>query len=436
MINEGLSDSSMDRQRFDFQPFKAWLNWCLAVLFVILVFSFQTGYAITNLGMQADLSLSVAQIGLIGSIYTWAFALTQILSGSILDRLGIRWVLPSAAAIVSIGGLIFAHASSLEALIAGQVLMAIGGSFGFIGAGYTGGAWFGALKYGLMFSWVQFVSSMSALAGQRILGQLVTRIAWQEILASMAWAGLVLSLFMFILMRNPLSRNQSKTHWPGGFGFLRSVFSALHEVLSIRGSWINALISGASFGSMLALGIVWGPKFLVATGMSQTDAFTASSTMWAGLALGAPAFIWFSETLRSRKWPLLIGCALQLLTIEAVMFLSDVSPLTATVIFFIWGFMAAASMLNFAVGADLVREELTGTSAAVVNAVQFITAGLIMAIPGWILSRLTSDRMADAVSSGLQNTYFDHQLALLIFPGSLSVALLLFPFFHETHPRA
>ena len=44
----------------------------------------------------------------------------------------------------------------------------------------------------------------------------------------------------------------------------------------------------------------------------------------------------------------------------------------ASIIFFLWGFMAGASMLPYAIAAELVPPSLIGTSAAIVNAVQFI----------------------------------------------------------------
>ena len=64
----------------------------------------------------------------------------------------------------------------------GQVLMALGASFGFVGAGFVGGRWFGAIKYGLMFAWVQFVASLSAIFGQKILGNLIETASWSDIL--------------------------------------------------------------------------------------------------------------------------------------------------------------------------------------------------------------------------------------------------------------
>ena len=66
---------------------QAWVNWSVSVLFVVLVFTLQTGYAITNVSVAKDLSLSMAQVGFIGTIYTFVFAITQLVSGSILEIL-------------------------------------------------------------------------------------------------------------------------------------------------------------------------------------------------------------------------------------------------------------------------------------------------------------------------------------------------------------
>ena len=181
---------------------QAWLNWTLAVAFVVFVFTFQTGYAITNVDMTAKLSLTVVQVGIIGSIYTWAFAIAQFASGSILDRLGMRWVIPIACSVVTLGGFVFANATGTGMLIAGQMLMAIGGSFGFVGAGFVGGKWFGPAKYGLMFAWVQFVASFAAILGQNVLGDLAAMYSWDQLLNGLSFVGLVVTILLFVLMRS------------------------------------------------------------------------------------------------------------------------------------------------------------------------------------------------------------------------------------------
>lgn len=81
--------------------------WSIAVSFVLLVFALQTGYAITNVYVADDLGLTLVQVGVIGSIYTWVFAIAQFASGSVLDRIGARRVLPVAASLMTLGA--FSH---------------------------------------------------------------------------------------------------------------------------------------------------------------------------------------------------------------------------------------------------------------------------------------------------------------------------------------
>jgi len=416
---------------------QAWLNWTLAVAFVVFVFTFQTGYAITNVDMTAKLSLTVVQVGIIGSIYTWAFAIAQFASGSILDRLGMRWVIPIACSVVTLGGFVFANATGTGMLIAGQMLMAIGGSFGFVGAGFVGGKWFGPAKYGLMFAWVQFVASFAALLGQNVLGDLAAMYSWDQLLNGLSFVGLVVTILLFVLMRSPPTEEKAEP-WQGVESFVKSLVEHINDVCAISDSWINALIGGATFGSMLALGVVWGPRFLVAGGMEQSEAFGVSAMMWLGLAIGAPIFAWVSDRMRKRRLPMAMGCFLQLLAILYIIANPGMSVQGASIAFFIWGFMAGGSMLNFPIGAELVKPSLVGTSAAVVNAVQFIVGGILMAIPGQVLSgsgpiaRFAGITTEKAI---LNPTISDYQWAIAVIPLALCGALLLFIFLRETYPE-
>ena len=415
----------------------AWLNWTLGVAFIVFVFTFQTGYAVTNVAITSDLKLSVVQVGFIGSIYTWAFAIAQFASGSILDRLGIR-VLPIAAAVVTAGGFLFAYATNAYMLIAAQVLMALGGSFGFVGAGFVGGRWFGPLKYGFMFALVQFFASLSAIVGQKTLGSLVLTYAWSDVLLMLSYLGLAITVAMFLFMRNPkLSATDATPEWEGISKFVDNLLHDINEVAASRDAWVNSLIGGATFGSMLALGVVWGPRYLIALGFGELEAYAASSMMWLGLAIGAPIFGWISDQIRKRKLPMAAGCLGQLVVIMFIMSTDTIEPTLANILFFLWGFMAGGSILNFPIGADIVPPRLIGSSAAVVNAVQFICGGIIMAIPGHVLSGSgLIARVAHIAPDQTAFTAVDYQWALAVIPFSLVVALVLFLFLNETYPQS
>ena len=198
-------------------PVPAWTNWVLGTAFAILVFVIQTGYAVTNISVAQDLSLTTAQIGLVGSTYTWALATSLFLGGSLLDRLGARHVLPGACLLVTVGAFLFATAGSITMLVAGQLLLGIGGCFGFIGAGFVGRQWFDAARYGLLFGLVQLCCCLAALVSQRVLGSLVPDFSWNTLVAGMAWAALALTLSSLVTPgRGPWGATETRWSraWP------------------------------------------------------------------------------------------------------------------------------------------------------------------------------------------------------------------------------
>jgi MFS family permease len=318
------------------------------------------------------------------------------------------------------------------------MLLAVGASFGFIGAGFVGGQWFEPIKYGFMFSLVQFVASLSAIAGQRILSALIENLAWDQLINGLGFIGVAISLLMFLFLREP-EKYSSSHKWEGLKSFADSLLDSLAKVTSIRDTWINALIGGATMGTMLGLGVIWGPRALMAGGMEPGDAFAVSSLAWAGLAFGAPAFAWFSDVMKSRVKPMAIGCALQMVTMIVGIAYTQASPLEASILFFIFGFMAGGSMLPFTIGSELVPASLIGTSAALVNATQFIVGGIMMAVPGRVLegtgliARFHEKSMDPGLELGM-NAVSDHQWALSIMPATLFLALVLCLFLKETYP--
>ena len=169
MATTSLSSSPAGAERSLGGPM-AWWVWALAVIFVVYLFSFQTGYAIVNSSVQQDIGLTVAQVGTIAAVYTWAFAICQFFGGALLDRLGSRKVLPISIALVTLGIFVFANANSFAMLLLSQVIIALGSCTGFVGAGYIGGKWFGMAKFSFMFGLVQVVAALTSAFSQNLIG--------------------------------------------------------------------------------------------------------------------------------------------------------------------------------------------------------------------------------------------------------------------------
>jgi len=359
---------------------QAWLVWIIAVTFVIYYFSFQTGYAIVNSSVQKDVGLSIAQVGIIAAIYTWVFAVCQFLSGALLDRLGARTILLPAILLVTIGIFVFANAANFAMLLLSQFIIAVGACTGFVGAGYVGGKWFGMAKFSLMFGLVQFAASLFSAFNQNLLAWALSSFHWQQLFNYVGGVGILLLIIAVLYLRDP---TPIMTPTGQSFGsFLGSVFQSLFKVARIPHIWMASAFGALCFGVMLGLGVVWGPKLLTVRGLNASVANLASSFLWLGLAAGCFIAPWTSDSLKRRKLPILIGIALQIAALSALLFAPPLGAPVEMILCFLFGFGNSAHMLAFSTASDVVEPENIGTSAAIVNGIMFLVGGIMISRPG------------------------------------------------------
>lgn len=406
----------------------AWWVWILAVTFVVYLFSFQTGYAIVSPNVQGELGLTAIQVGTIAAVYTWIFAAFQFFGGALLDRLGSRKVLPLAIALVTVGVFIFANARSYDVLLVSQFVLAIGSCVGFVGAGYVGGQWFGMAKFSFMFGLVQFVAAITSAFTQNLIDLSLRHLDWRELFNGVGVFGILLFVLGVIFIRDP--RPLEATGGGGGIGaFVGSVLGGMAKVAGIGHVWLASLNGAASFGAMLALGVVWGPKLLRVHGAEASTANFGASMLWLGLAAGCLVIPRWSDSIRRRKLPIIVGTAVQLGCLAAMLYLPSISPGVGIALFFTFGFANAAHMLAFSTAADVVAPNQIGTSAAIVNGMMFILGGALIARPGVLGSR--------AIELGVE----PGSLALAQAAGrpllvALAVALVIAFLMKETYPKA
>lgn len=403
----------------------AWWVWALSVLFVIYLFSVQTGYSVVNPDIARDVSLSVAQISTIAAVYTWVFAVCQFFGGALLDRLGAHKVLPISVLLVTVGVFLFANAHDFSTLLLSQFVMAAGACTGFVGGGYIGGQWFGMARFNFMFGLVQFCASLSSAFSVTALQYGLMHLDWRTLFNAVGAAGVVLAVLAYIFLRNPTPVEDSSD---GFVDFFRGVLGALNTVTQSVHVWLCALICAALFGSLLAGGVVWTPKLMAVLGASPGEAAFSASLLWLGLAAGCLVVPAWSDKLRRRKMPIVLGCAIQLACALAILYVPAMPIWLAMGLNFVFGFANAAHMLTFSSAADVVPPQLIGTSAAFVNGLAFIAGGIMIARPG--------ARVAAGEAEGLA----EHSLALaqyaaLPIVAALVLALLLSLVLRESYPK-
>jgi MFS family permease len=406
---------------------QAWLVWSVAVAFVLYLFGFQTGYAVVNPSIKNEFGLTVSQVGLIAATYTWSFAVFQMFSGALLDRLGARSVLPPAIALVTTGVFVFAYATSLSAIIAAQLILALGACVGFVGAGYVGGQWFGMAKFSVMFGLVQCFASLFSAFSQTLLSLVLAHLGWREVFTWVGIGGIGLFVSGLLFIRDPVPvAGAGLTR--GMRSFMGDVLGGVLQVAKVGHVWIAAAYGALVFGALLAAGVVWAPKMMLVRGLPEGIANVAASVLWLGVAAGCVVFPWWSDAARSRKLPTSIGIGLQLVALLALVYAPQLSAGAGMTLWFLFGLGAAAHMLAFSAAADAVKLEQIGTSAAIVNGTMFVVSGFLIARPGRIAGVL--------MASGAPVTLELAQGALRPLVLALVLALALAALIRESHPRA
>ena len=117
---------------------EAWTIWVLATVFVVWLFAIQTGHGIVSPDIQRDVHLTISQVAVAASVYSWVFAVVQFFSGALLDRFGARPLLAISVGLVTVGAFLYAGTVNVGTLVLAEVVLAVGASFGFVGAGYVG----------------------------------------------------------------------------------------------------------------------------------------------------------------------------------------------------------------------------------------------------------------------------------------------------------
>lgn len=357
---------------------KAWWMWIIATGFLLFLFNLQTGYNIINTSLARDLSLTVSQVSVVASVYTAVFGLCQIISGPVLDRFGIRYVTPCAILTVTLGAFVLTHAQSFTTLLIAQIIIAIGSIFGFVGAGFVGGEWFGSIKFGFMFGLVQSAAAFGSFFGGNLINELLESYSWREILQGFTYTGLFLSVIAFLCLRD--KKDFSKV----SLSFRTGIIKELITVLGVSQIWLSTLIGSVLFGGLLSLAVVWASKIIQSYGIEPASANRASLVIWLGCGLGAGVMDLISRSLKSRKLVLLTNAAVFAVTLLLLLYF-PCNFYIASFLSFIIGFTSAAHMLAFTMAAEMVPAALEGTSAAITNSGLYLVSTLMITLPGYLL---------------------------------------------------
>ncbi|MDP1608900.1 MAG: MFS transporter [Chlamydiales bacterium] len=411
-------------------PIQAWSIWLLSAFFMFYKYAIEVSPSVMTETLMQTFSITGAELGNLAACYFYSYLLLQIPAGLLLDKFGPRIVTTIAIVICALGSLVFSRAESLMVAEAGRLLTGAGAAFAVVNCLKLTANWFPTRLFAFMAGLMMTVAMLGAVGGQAPLSALIHKVQWQGAMNTLGIAGLVLAAIFWLVVRDQ-SPSHAKKH--------KLVFSktslkkSTYRILKDPQSWWLSIYSGFAFAPVMVFGGLWGVSFLAeAYQLSTNLSAQMLSLIFIGFAIGAPAFGWFSDWLKSRRIVMLWGSVAALFTISAViygphLFVNFLAPLL-----FLFGFSISSFLLCFTMMREIHSPLLAATAIGFMNAFDALLGALSDPLTGKFLDATWDGKLVNGVRAFSLDAY---HMAFLTIPVYLIIALITLSKVKETYSR-
>lgn len=369
----------------------------LLMLFVVTAINYmdRANLAVAGSHIQGEFYLSATQLGLLFSMFTWFYALSQIPVGYLLDRIGSRWLYGSAIVLWSLFTLLMGLAShhffttataSFMMLLVCRGLIGVAEAPSFPSNTKIIATWFPdheRARATATYSSAQYIG-LALLTP--LLSLIVSKWGWEMSFYLSGLVGIVFGLYWLIVYRDP--QHSSKVNSAelalirqgGGHGSANQQsgsskvnWSSVKYILRQRTTW-GLFIAQFAASSTLYFFLTWFIVYLekglhLSIDKAGIGAMFPYMMAMAGVLCGGTLSDFLLKRGRSRtfarKLPVMSGMLLTC-SIVLVNFFQD-SPVIAIAILSIAFFANAFSNLGWVVCSDVIPRHLIGTIGGFLN---------------------------------------------------------------------
>ncbi len=182
------------------------VRWGIAVLLavgIIINYFDRVNLSVGSKDIIKEFHFSGTEWGIILSSYLWSYTLLQIPVGTLLDRVGVKWMIRVGTIIWAIASFMTALVSGLGLIVLSRVLLGIGESPAFPGSSKATGYWFPVKERGLATSSFDAAAKFASALGLPIVALAVAAAGWR---AGFVMTGILSLLYagaFFLFYRDP-----------------------------------------------------------------------------------------------------------------------------------------------------------------------------------------------------------------------------------------
>ncbi|MFP8951870.1 MFS transporter [Natrialbaceae archaeon A-arb3/5] len=380
---------------------RRWLLWALLGVVFLLVNVNRLSTAVLAEDLMAAFETTGTQLGTLHAVFFWVYAIMQIPTGILADRVGPRRTAVAGAAVMNTGAIWFALANSYYGAFVARGLVGLGGSVIFVCMLRFCASWYRADEFGTMSGLSFAVSGFGGVLATTPLALAVSATGWRTTIGWLGVLGLLFSVVVYAFVRDTPTRAgfEPIEGVPGQETLTNAQLRGhLSSVLRDRWVWVVSLMIFCATGVNLTLFGLWGVPYVVQTyGVSVTYASTFTLLGGAGLMVGPPAIGWLSDRLERRVGLMVAGGAAFVVCLGTVAALGEPPLWVVGAAFFFAGALLGAFVLGYTIVKERHPSEASGISTSVVNGAGFFGAAILPTAMGWALDAYWTGELVGGV---------------------------------------
>lgn len=247
-----------------------------AALFYVYDYFIQVSPAVMTNQLMAAFHIGAAGLGILGSIFFYAYAGMQIPAGMLLDRFKTRYLLTMAVLISGLGVLLLGLTHSFAVAGFSRLLVGLGSAFSFVSAIYLVSQWF-SHKY---FAFI--AGCLGSIFGEVPLANAVNHFGWRHTLIVIAAVTFMLSILFWLIIRDNTKGEVTK---------LKEKSFSAWLIFKVPSIWWIAIVGFLCWVPVASFGALWGVPYLMKVfHWSNTMAAAYCSIFWLSLGVASPVF--------------------------------------------------------------------------------------------------------------------------------------------------
>ncbi|MDI3326576.1 MFS transporter [Pontibacterium granulatum] len=362
--------------------------------------------------VAAELSLDEVRLGGLASCFFISFAVAQIPSGVLLDRIGGKLTVSLSLWFAVMGIGLFSVARSYPLAVGGLMLVGTGCAPVFTGIMLFIGKRFQPQRFTYITAMVLAIGSVGDLMGTMPLALLTEWLGWRGALQLIMVITALIALCCLLGLESDRPEVSRESY--------KQMLKGMAQIISVRALWPIVPMFLTSYAVLIAIRGVWGGPYLLDIFNSDT-AERGRVLLLMSVAMAGGTFL-LSLTDRRFTHTKVTVISSSCLTLLALLMLAvrpDQGLVYSMVAFIFLGLFGFNYPLLMSHSRTFLAPSYHGRGMAVMTAFSFLGVAIVQGVSGWVLGA------ADAAQLGAINQY---RILFFMLAGMLALSVAIYCF--------